>query len=482
MTPEPVRARAELAEEQPAVLEDARVQAMPTFAERGQRWLRRWRWPLLLLLVAVVFCEAAWLTYLTSGEADLAHYECYGLTFWLGSHGANLLPQTYCSFLPQSSQPALHMLPLEYPPLTLLLFSLPLLTPLPLYTLVFALLMTSCAGLIYWLLDRSGARQAAPLFLLYLLLGAAGVFQERFDLLPAACTLLCLLFARRERWLAAYLALALGVLLKLYPLVMLPALFLAEQQARLNAAAHSHSAQTQQVEQGSLFQRAWRDIARWNWRNCLLCVALLIGVMGSFALLNFQDAILSPLTYFLNRPPQIESLLASAIWLGGHFGAPYTLNFTFGSLNIVNSDLVRLLAPVNTLLTLVGVLALYWLQWRKRIDLGQSLVGLVCVLIVTGKVFSPQYLIWLIPLLAYVAARGQTNRLWLFAWAAISLLTTFIYLFYYSRLPDPQTASSVILTLPGFFELVALRNLLLAVTVLAYLCGWWGTRRPTRSA
>jgi len=34
----------------------------------------------------------------------------------------------------------------------------------------------------------------------------------------------------------------------------------------------------------------------------------------------------------------------------------------------------------------------------------------------------------------------------------------------------------IIQTLPGFFELVALRNLLLAVTVLAYICGWWGVR------
>src|SRR6185312_7007270 len=151
-------------------------------------WLNKWRWPLLLLLLAVIIYETAWLAFLSTGEADLAHYECYGLTFWLGSHGASLLPQTSCSFLWQTTprpQPPLHMLPQEYPPLTILLFSLPLLAPLPYYTFVFALLMTLSAALVYWLLAHTDARRAAPIFLLYLLLGAIGIFQERFVLLPA---------------------------------------------------------------------------------------------------------------------------------------------------------------------------------------------------------------------------------------------------------------------------------------------------------
>jgi hypothetical protein len=479
----------------------------------NRHWWSTWRWPLLFALLVLIFCEAAWLTFLSPGEADLAHYECYGLTFWLGSHGATLLPQTYCSFLqpgPGSSS-ALHMLPLEYPPLTILLFSLPLLAPLPYYALFFALLMTLVAGLIYWLLTHSDARRAAPIFLLYLLLGTAGVFQERFDLLPAACTLLCVLAAERGRWRVAYLALALGVLLKLYPIVMLPALFLAEQRSWLIRTGERSERSSDRIKWGKSDPRelklaqqqkqdernseltrehrearswhmfVWENVTRLNWRNCLLCVGLLLVVMGGFALLNFNDAILSPLSYFLNRPPQIESLLASVIWLGGHLGISYRIDFLFGSLDLVNSNLARPLAPVNTLLAIAGLLAIYWLQWRKRIDLAQALTGLVCVLIVTGKVFSPQYLIWLIPLLAYICARGQTNRLWMFAWAAISVLTTFIYIFYYSRMPDPQTARLVVQTLPGFFELVALRNLLLFVTVLAFVCGWWGVRGPART-
>lgn len=433
-------------------------------ARTGPRWGDVASWPrwLWLLGAVAVFCETGWLVALT--PTDIARYECYGLTFWLGSHATTLLPQAQCAFLHITTpQPALHMLPLEYPPLTLAAFSLPLLVPLPYYTLAFALLMVLVVVAMYGLLERSGARGAAPLFLLYLVLGTIAVVQERFDLLPAACTLVCVLAAERGRWRTAYLALALGVLLKLYPIVMLPALFLAEQRA--NQATPGPQAG---------FARVWEQVRRWQ--NCLLFVSVVIAVMGGFALLNFNDALVGPLEYFVQRPAQIESLASSIVWVGSHFGMPYTIDFQFGSLNL-ESNLMRFISPIDTLLTIVGILSVLWLQWRNKLDLAQTLVALVCILITTGKVFSPQYLIWLIPLLSYIYARGHTNRIWMYCWAAISLLTTCIYVVYYSRLPDPATAVQIVATLPGFFEMVALRNGLLLVTTLAFLCGWWGTRR-----
>ncbi|MGH2510142.1 MAG: glycosyltransferase 87 family protein, partial [Ktedonobacteraceae bacterium] len=381
-----------------------------------------------------------------------------------------LLPQAQCAFLHITTpQPAFHMLPQEYPPLTLLAFSLPLLAPLPYYALVFALLMVLVAALIAGLLARSGARRAAPLFLLYLVLGTIAMAQERFDLLPAACTLVCVLAAERGRWRTAYLALALGVLLKLYPIVMLPALFLAEQHS--NRTAHPYV-----PEQQTSFSRVWESVRHWRWQNSLLCMSLIGVVMGGFALLNFNEALVGPLAYFVQRPAQIESLASSVIWAGSHFGLPYTINFQFGSLN-VESNLMRLISPIDTLLTLTGILSVLWLQWRNKLDLAQTLVALVCILMTTGKVFSPQYLIWLFPLLTYIYARGNTNRVWLSSWAVISLLTTGIYIIYYSHLPDPSTAAYIIATLPGFFEMVAVRNVLLLVMTLAFLAGWWGVRR-----
>lgn len=427
------------------------------------------RGPLLLLLAVALFCEAGWLVFLA--PTDELRYECYGLVFWLGSHATTLssLQPGQCSFLflgLTGPQAAFHILPKEYPPLTILVFSLPLLAPLPAYTLTFALFMTLVAAGICWLLARSGARRAALVFLLYLVLGTVAVAQERFDLLPAGCTLVCVLAAERQRWKIAYVALAVGILLKLYPVVMLPALFIAEQQATRSGAM---------AIQKTRFARGWEAVKRWRWRNALLCVLLVCVVMGGFALFNFTAALLDPLRYFLERPPQIESLASSVLWLGGYFGAPYTSSFGFGSLNLTSS-LAHLILPSDTLLAVAGLLVVLWLQWRKRIDLPQTLVGLVCVLLTTGKVFSPQYLIWLFPLLAYVWVRGGTRKVWMYGWVVISVLTTLIYVGYYSHLSDPATAHLVVLTLPGFFEVIGLRNLLLLMTTLAFLLNWWNVR------
>src|SRR5262249_866807 len=119
-----------------------------------------------------------------------------------------------------------------YPPLTLLAFSIPLLLPLQYYQFAFTLLMSLTSVFIYWILQRYGPRGSSLLYTLYIFLGALGLAQLRFDLFPALCMLLCVIAAERKHWTAAYVALAFGVLLKIYPILLLPALFLAEQHAK----------------------------------------------------------------------------------------------------------------------------------------------------------------------------------------------------------------------------------------------------------
>src|SRR5207244_12225611 len=77
-----------------------------------------------------------------------------------------------------------------------------------------------------------GPRGSAIAFVFYLFIGALALAQERFDLVPAALTLLCLIAAERKYWTFSYIALALGFLIKIYPILFLPALFIAEQQDR----------------------------------------------------------------------------------------------------------------------------------------------------------------------------------------------------------------------------------------------------------
>src|SRR5260370_28651747 len=88
--------------------------------------------------------------------------------------------------------------------------------------------------LIYWLLLRYGPRGSALVFALFMLIGAWATAEGRFDLVPAALTLLCVLAAERKHWTAAYIALAFGTLLKIYPILLLPALFIAEHRAAVS--------------------------------------------------------------------------------------------------------------------------------------------------------------------------------------------------------------------------------------------------------
>ena len=89
----------------------------------------------IIVVTILMFVGASWQFFWL--HTDAARYQCYALTFWLGGSAVHYLPTIQCSFLQVSTaaQPPFHMLPLEYPPLTLAVFSLALLAPLAHYQL-----------------------------------------------------------------------------------------------------------------------------------------------------------------------------------------------------------------------------------------------------------------------------------------------------------------------------------------------------------
>ncbi len=74
------------------------------------------------------------------------------------------------------------------------------------------------------------------------------------------------------------------------------------------------------------------------------------------------------------------------------------------------------------------------------------------------------------PLLAYSSA---LDGLWWVCWGAISLLTTLIYAYLYTRTFDPLMIPFV----PGFIQTVSIRNALFALATLIYLFNWFKARR-----
>ena len=124
-----------------------------------------------------------------------------------------------------------------------------------------------------------------------------------------------------------------GVLLKIYPILFLPALFIAEQ----------HDAQTFHIPALTLKKapielwRTLREARQWRWKNTLIFLGILVGITGIFALIDFQGAVVSQITYFAHRPVQIESTGSSLLWIATKFGFPAYVVYTFGSLNIISA-------------------------------------------------------------------------------------------------------------------------------------------------
>ncbi len=416
-----------------------------------------------LIVAAFFLLIAAAVESMVPGN-DMARYECYAMAFWHGGRTLQLLPFSQCDFMYQFIQ--YRSFPLEYPPFSLVFFSIPLLVPLLSYPLKFALVMGIAAAFIFWVLLKYGPRGSAAVFAAYLLIGAVATAFARFDLIPGGMTLVCLVLAERKRWTLAYIALALGVLTKLYPVTLFPLLFLAEQrdyqsfyfsQARLTIRTFPRE-----------FWRILQGMRGWRLKNVLIAAGVLALVTALFGSLNFKGAVLSSPAYLYLRPFHVESVGAVILWLASMVGVPVDWQISFGSLNIV-SPISDIIAQGAVILLYLGYIYVLIMLWEGKMDLVQASIATLLVVIATGKVFSPQYLIWLIPLLAY---SGASSGRWWIIWGATSLFTLAIYPGFYSL-------NITMLDLPrraGFLQFIASRNELFIFLTVSYLVNFLNVR------
>jgi len=265
---------------------------------------------IVLLMGIILFWGAASQCY--NHYNDGTRYQCYRVAFWQGTGGLAALPSKQCAFLQtssalaqklqdqhfphilvdlvasQSTAHAFHLLPPEYPLLTLVPFSSGLIVPQTgyWYQIVFAVWMAVIAGLLYFILKYYRSTSASLAFALYLVLGNWATAEARFDLIPAALTLGAVVLAAKACWRWAFALLALATLLKFYPIVLIPPLLIAQQ--------------LQYTDKWTFWRR---------WQALGVFLALCVGVTAFSLLLNVVDT-LNPLRYFFSRPIQIESFPA----------------------------------------------------------------------------------------------------------------------------------------------------------------------------
>ncbi len=383
-------------------------------------WLTRDR---LVPPALVVVLLGSLMLYMHSafGHGDITEYHRYAQAFWLG-------------------WPPLHSLPAEYPLLSLAPFTLTLVPPLPDFVSVFALWMLALFVAGYYAIRRLESARAAEVYGVYLVLGCFATVLGRFDLVPAAATVLAYWAVRERRFTLAYGLLAAGTLLKLYPLLMVPVVVIEQYRA---------------LELHPLRALPPRPVLR----GLALFAGAVVAVFAISALLN-PGGWLGPFVYNGQRPLQVESVPASLLWLSGLLGLHVAPDHSFHSYNLVGTAAgeLSLLADAGLV---GGCLWVYWQQLNGRLAFARALTLCLLVVVCTDHVFSPQYLMWLVPMVAIT--QRELDPVWL----AICALTTLIFPFAYdlAGLHGARTPVSYPWYFPGA---IALRNALLVIATARF--------------
>ncbi|AUW95000.1 MAG: glycosyltransferase 87 family protein [Sulfobacillus thermotolerans] len=312
-----------------------------------QMWTKRHVWIAYLAFVATEL----WLS-VHFPEADVAEYHRYAVA--------------------ATTYPWFHHWPREYPALSLFIFLLPLLLPVG-YRIAFAIWALAALGVMLW----RGMSHHGPVWgirlLGYLAVGTTGLFAQRYDIFAALAALLAIDYALRQKWRLAWAFSVIGFLLKLFPAVFWPVFLIQE----------------------------WRQTGRWRWDRLAYSVGTGLVVVGFQALGAAHQAFTS-YRYLLDRPVEIGSLAASVTAMIAH---PH-LFYAFGSIDVEAHGLAH---GVGVFLTVTGVvawLAVFYQQYRGRLELVPAVTYTLGILLLTTKVFSAQYLIWLAPLLAMRRGNG----------------------------------------------------------------------------
>jgi hypothetical protein len=273
----------------------------------------------------------------------------------------------------------------EYPPAALPLFALPALAGEGDYGAAFGALMWACgaAALVFVVaglraLEASSTRLfAAAAFLGLAPLALGSVVLTRYDFWPAALVAAALAAFLSGRARAGFAVIALAAAAKVYPLVLLPlaAAWVSRRDGRREAAV-----------------------------GLAVFIAALAVVVLPFAVLA-PGGLVDSLGRQLGRPLQIESLGAAVLLALEQVGAySATVVSSHGSQNLAG-QVPAALAAIQTALQALAVLVV-WLVFASRAsardELAIASAAAVAAFVAFGKVLSPQFLVWLVPLVPLV--------------------------------------------------------------------------------
>jgi hypothetical protein len=281
------------------------------------------------------------------------------------------------------------VLPLEYPPLALPFITLPWPgADFALYRTLFSLEMIAVTLVTAVVVVRAAAAiwprpSRRPLLAG---VGFAGfvaamgsIVMNRFDIVIALVVVATIWLIVRRQWEFAALVLGLGFAVKLTPAVLVPVLPIL----------------------------LGRPLRRWLWPATLFVAAATLPFVPW--LITAPAGIWHVFTYHLDRPLQIESVLGTPLFVARGLGRLWIdVSTEYGSQAIVATGagtMARLSGP----LTAVALLTTYWFVARPRAllraaprHLPLAVLAVILAFMAFGKVLSPQFFIWILPVAALV--------------------------------------------------------------------------------
>jgi hypothetical protein len=254
----------------------------------------------------------------------------------------------------------------EYPPGALPAFALPSLGGT--YASSFAWLMAVCGvGLVVVV---AGIRRGAAFYVALAPVLAGSLILSRFDLWPALLATAALAALLRDRDGFGWALLGAAVAAKLWPLVLVP------------------------------LALVW-SVRRGRTRAPFAGLAVTAAIFVPFAVIA-PTGVWSSITGQLSRPLQIESLGAAVLTTFGH---PRVVT-THGSQNLTGHGAIG----AGFAVAQGAVLVALWVGFARggpmtRERFIRFAAATVCAFVAFGKVLSPQFLLWLVPLVPLVAGR-----------------------------------------------------------------------------
>jgi hypothetical protein len=197
----------------------------------------------------------------------------------------------------------------------------------------------------------------------------------------------------------------------------------------------------------------------------LLRTAVLAGSLGVLYLpfLMLSGRALGHIVQFhLERGTQLESSAASILMMGAKiFGFELSTEFTnraihlggeLGSQGAAVSGFLSITVFVILTIYLMRMIAVQSNQQARGVWLIRGLLATTLALLVTSKVFLPQYLLWVCPLAAILAhdRKPRISRIGWHLWV-VNLISVVVFFFFYPNLIELHLMPGVLLLIRNVF-------------------------------